>query len=211
MDIHPPHHPIRSVRDFLLQIFTVTVGIIIALGLEALLTWHNDRALAAVARADFVGELTDNLHSLDTVLPNDTAALAWMTATIAWGEARLQHRTLPKPQPPGSRSFATMSNAAWDTALATQAIHRLRFDEARKLSDAYSTQVTLNDFTSRAEQQWIAMSSFAGDPEALQDADARAALGQLKVAAAYAQTLASLEEKVMGEYKAALLELRKSQ
>lgn len=31
MDIHPPHHPIRSVRDFLLQSFTVTCGIIIAL------------------------------------------------------------------------------------------------------------------------------------------------------------------------------------
>jgi hypothetical protein len=209
MDIHPPEHPIRSVRDFLLQIFTITCGIIIALSLEAFVTWQSDRALAKVARADFVAELRDNLNSLNTVLPNDEAADQWIKAMLAWGQAHLQHKTLPLPKAPENRSFATMSNAAWETALATQAIHRLRFEEARKLSDAYSGQIALNEFMSRAEQQWIDLSSYAGDPNTLSETDAHAALGGLKVSDAYAATLATMERKTISQYKAGLAELQK--
>ncbi len=35
MEVHPPHQPIHTVRDFLLHIFTITIGLLIALGLEA--------------------------------------------------------------------------------------------------------------------------------------------------------------------------------
>jgi hypothetical protein len=69
MDIHPPEHPIRSVRDFLVQMFTVTCGIIIALGLEALVTWRSDASLASVTRADFRAEISENLANLEQVKP----------------------------------------------------------------------------------------------------------------------------------------------
>jgi hypothetical protein len=209
MDIHPPEHPIKSVRDFLLQIFTITCGIIIALSLDAFVTWRSDVGLARVARADFRAELQDNLNSLTAILPNDRAAGAWIGKEIVWGEAQLQHKILPAPPPPDPRSFASLSHAAWETALATQAIHRLRFDEARALSDAYSSQSTLNDFTNRAEEQWITMAGYAGDPATLGDRDARAAIAGLRVAGAYAQTLAVLQEKVIGQYRVALAALEK--
>jgi hypothetical protein len=210
MDIHPPEHPIRSVRDFLIQIFTVTVGIIIALGLEALVTWRGDVALARAARADFTAELTANIDKISRQLPGMQGDMAWMTATITWGEAKLKHLpTKAPPEAPDSRSFVVMANAAWDTALATQAIHHLRFTEARSLAEAYTLQKVMNDLTLRAEDQWLGVAAYGGDPDSLNDADIRAGLATLRIAAAYTQSLLGLEQKVIDQDKATLAELAK--
>jgi hypothetical protein len=208
MDIHPPEHPIRSLRDFLVQIFTVTVGIVIALGLEALVTWRSDVALARAARADFNAELTANVDKITKQLPGMQGDEKWMAATIAWGEARLKHAaTKPPPDLPDSRSFVVMANAAWDTALATQAIHHLRFSEARSLAEAYTMQGILNDLTIRAEEQWLGMAAYGGNPEALTDTDVRAGLATLRIAGAYTGSLLHLEQKVLAQDKSALAEL----
>jgi hypothetical protein len=210
MDIHPPEHPIRSLRDFLVQIFTVTVGIIIALGLEALVTWRGDVALARAARADFTAELTANIDKINQQLPGMKGDQTWMAAMITWGEAKLKHApTKSPPDLPDSRRFVVMSNAAWDTALATQAIHHLRFTEARSLADAYTTQKILNDLTIRAEEQWLGMAAYSGDPDAMTDAELRTGLATLRVAAVYTGSLLALEQKIVAQDKAALAELAK--
>ena len=206
MDIHPPEHPIRTVRDFLLQIFTVTCGIIIALGLEALLTWNNDRELARVTRADFRAELSANLANLTRLRPGDADDFKWMVAMVAYGEARLKHQEAKAPALLTQRNFTALPKAAWDTALATQAIHRLQFDEARALASAYSAQAALNDLESHAEDQWVTMAAY-GDLESLNDQEERMALGALRVSAAYAGSMLNAEEHVMEQYKAALAAL----
>jgi hypothetical protein len=35
MDVHPPHLPIHTWKDFLLHLLTITIGLFIALTLEA--------------------------------------------------------------------------------------------------------------------------------------------------------------------------------
>lgn len=35
LDVHPPHEPVHGPRDFFLHLFTITIGLLIALGLEA--------------------------------------------------------------------------------------------------------------------------------------------------------------------------------
>ena len=35
LDVHAPHHRLDSVREFVVHILTITVGLLIALGLEA--------------------------------------------------------------------------------------------------------------------------------------------------------------------------------
>jgi hypothetical protein len=208
MDIHPPHHPITSVRDFLLQIFTITVGIVIALGLESLVQWRADENLARVTRADFKAEISENLANLEKLKPAMESDMKWMAETIAYGEARLQHQKATPPTLLTSRSFANFSKTAWDTALATQAIHRLRFAEARQLASTYSKQAAINDLEDHAEHQWITLSSY-GDVENLSDQDVRAGLGDLRIAAAYTGSILITEPKMVESYKAALAELNK--
>ena len=58
MDLHPPGGPVRSVKDFFVHIGVVTLGILIALGLEQLVEAHHRANLAKIAVAGFRKELT---------------------------------------------------------------------------------------------------------------------------------------------------------
>jgi hypothetical protein len=51
MDVHAPHSSIHSVKDFLFHLLAITVGLLIALGLEALVnTNHHRRQVAEPVR-----------------------------------------------------------------------------------------------------------------------------------------------------------------
>jgi hypothetical protein len=130
-----------------------------------------------------------------------------MLSMIVYGEARLKHEQAKQPALLTERNFTALPKAAWDTAMATQAIHRLRFDEARALAAAYSGQASLNDLESHAEDQWVTMAAY-GDVDGLQDQEFRTALGALRVSAAYTGSMLNAEAHVIEGYKTALKALR---
>src|SRR6202044_3403878 len=82
LDVHPPHHAASTWRDFLIHIATITVGLLIAVGLEQTVEslHHRHQRL----------ELEDQLHSearrnLDLIHGNITrlkAMGAWLDAAI---------------------------------------------------------------------------------------------------------------------------------
>jgi hypothetical protein len=68
MDLHPPGGPVRSVKDFFVHIGVVTLGILIALGLEQLVEAHHRANLAKIAVAGFRKELAYNEDEVKYVL-----------------------------------------------------------------------------------------------------------------------------------------------
>jgi hypothetical protein len=60
MDIHPPRQPIHTVKDFLLHLLTITVGLFIALSLEAAVQSLHHRHLVREARENLHREITVN-------------------------------------------------------------------------------------------------------------------------------------------------------
>ncbi len=60
MDVHPPRHPIHTVKDFLLHLLTITIGLFIALTLEAAVESVHHRHLVRDARANLHREITAN-------------------------------------------------------------------------------------------------------------------------------------------------------
>jgi hypothetical protein len=60
MDIHPPHQPIHTVKDFLLHLLTMTVGLFIALSLEAAVQSLHHRHLVRDARENLHREIAAN-------------------------------------------------------------------------------------------------------------------------------------------------------
>ena len=54
LDVHPPHHTPNTWRDFFIHIATITVGLLIALGLEQTVEFIHHRHEGA--------ELRENLH-----------------------------------------------------------------------------------------------------------------------------------------------------
>jgi len=203
MDIHPPEHPIRSVRDFLLQIFTITCGIVIALLLESEVINRHEARLARETRADFVAELEENAAKVREVRAMSDAHEKWLDNAADWAEALRKHQTRGKLVPPGAVIFPSLRNAAWETSLATQAVRLLTFEETRALATAYNHQAVLNDMVVRAREQWLGLSAFDIDPAEATDDGVRDGLRELRIASAYQHSLDLLEDKVMSEYQAA--------
>ncbi|HZE42737.1 MAG TPA: hypothetical protein VE058_03070 [Steroidobacteraceae bacterium] len=60
MDVHPPHGPIRSWKDFTLHLLTITIGLLIALTLEAAVESMHHRHMVKEARANLRREIVEN-------------------------------------------------------------------------------------------------------------------------------------------------------
>jgi len=65
VDIHPPHGPIRSWKDFLLQLVTITAGVLIALSLEGVREWSHYRTLVREARETLAREIAENMKEVN--------------------------------------------------------------------------------------------------------------------------------------------------
>ncbi len=60
MDVQPPQQPIHSVKDFLLHLLTITVGLLIALALEAAVQHLHHRHLVRDAQYNLQQEIAAN-------------------------------------------------------------------------------------------------------------------------------------------------------
>jgi hypothetical protein len=60
MDIHPPEKSIRNWKDFLLHLLTITIGLFIALTLEAAVESMHHRHLVREARENLRSEIENN-------------------------------------------------------------------------------------------------------------------------------------------------------
>src|ERR1700689_4229126 len=65
MEVHPPDHPIRNLRDFLVHILTIVIGLLIAIGLEQTVEWIHHRHLVETAHRDLHKEIVANSRTLD--------------------------------------------------------------------------------------------------------------------------------------------------
>ena len=199
MDIRPPKHPIHSVREFLFELFTVTCGILIALGLEGLIVAHRDAGLADQARAEFRAEIETDQRQVNALMKADPVDEAMILRFIDLGTARLAHRPAAWPTDQTiSRTFPTLQNDAWETALATQAIGQLPFAQVRALSTLNDGIVVFNQFETRTRDQWVSIAAF-GDPTTLTDDEVRLAMQSLRVAFAYQRAAAFTAHKLLAE------------
>lgn len=64
LDVHSPHERIHGFRDFLLHLLTITIGLLIALGLEGCVEWSHHRHLRQEADANLHQEIRDNKKEL---------------------------------------------------------------------------------------------------------------------------------------------------
>jgi hypothetical protein len=62
VDVQSPHQPIHTLKDFFVHLLTITVGLFIALTLEAAVESMHHRHLVRVARENLRMEITSNHH-----------------------------------------------------------------------------------------------------------------------------------------------------
>ena len=139
MDVHPPHSAIHGWRDFFVHLIVITLGLLIALGLEGLVQWFHDRHLVHTAEANLTAELqanqktlADDLKHLDEIqkqTESELSALSVFRATQHAGSELTFHWEWNGP-----------GSAAWDTARNTGAVALMDYQAAQLYSDVYAQQ-----------------------------------------------------------------------
>jgi hypothetical protein len=60
LDVHLPHKSIRGFSEFLIHLFTITVGLLIATQIESCVEWRHHMHLAEEARVALRAEIEHN-------------------------------------------------------------------------------------------------------------------------------------------------------
>jgi hypothetical protein len=195
MDLHPPDQPIRTLKDFGLHLCVVTVGILIALGLEQVVEVHHRAQVAHEALEGFRHELADNRELVKSVLD----ALPEVHDRIA-AQLDLLNST---PLPAGARfknpgvHYNPLNAASWDTAIATQALSDLPYETVKKLSMAYSMLRVFADEERIMLNAWHDLQSFGEDVSALAPEQRRTLIEQLHRYDSFAVSLDSAGQGVL--------------
>jgi hypothetical protein len=155
LDVHPSEHGIHGTRDFFLHLFTITIGLLIALGLEAGVEALHHRHQRKEAEMLVRGEIQHNLTKLRDGAPEATAELHQMMHVLQTLEARAQSQ----PGVLDDKEFifreSPMQDAAWRTANSTGALTLMDYAEVERFSDAYKEQALLQTMEEQALDDYL--------------------------------------------------------
>lgn len=212
LDVHEPEHPILGVKDFLVHLFTITVGLLIALGLENLAEWRHHVHLKHQAEENIRLELQANQHDLQEV----TKALPGEMKLMLNIQSALQGLLDKKPiQGSGKLQTGivqmTPQSAAWNTASATGALSYMDYAEVQRFSAAYTLQAKLERFQDQAIGPLLGITAAMGtaDPNTMTQPQIENAISQVQLSLAHLSATAGLARDVNKAYDEALNEEKK--
>jgi hypothetical protein len=148
LDVHPPHGPIHTLKDFFIHLLTITIGLLIALGLEATVEWLHHRHLAQEARENILQEIHTNQQSVSKYLGQLAEAEKSLDGYLSRADERLHGRPLT-PQSQYNGDSLTVLHSAWDSASTTGAISAMSYDEVKRYSTLYNDQGMIASITER--------------------------------------------------------------
>ena len=153
MDVHAPHEPIHSWRDAALHLAIVTVGLFIALSLEALVEHLHNRHLVAEARTNIREELQINHEATQDDIHRVQLTIDGFRANID-----TIHRLQTDPKNfhgsiTNTMSFNSLNDAAWRTARDTGALSFMPYKEIQRYSDLYFLEDLVNKKAIAAGEQ----------------------------------------------------------
>ena len=137
----PPSPPKKyDLADYLFQFIVITAGVLIALLLNSLVEWNNNRELVNQARSTIRREVEANLKELEG-LPDNVKrsggelenALRLANDLIATGKTDIRSMSL-------NFNLATLSSSGWQSADRTGALGHMDYDEVQEYSELYTMQ-----------------------------------------------------------------------
>jgi|SRR5579875_729574 len=200
IDVHAPEHRISGTRDFFVHLFTITVGLLIALALEnAAEAWHHHeqkREAEAKIREEIRGNL-NRLQSNEALLKQEYAQVSELLAAL-----RAVQQGTPFAQSEARLAFheEEIPDAAWRTASGTGVLEYMPYDEVQRFADAYREQALLQTMAQEALNDYLQLTPMLDRAPTKQDADAlvpvvQRTLGHLRgISAAGKGTVESYKE-----------------
>lgn len=162
MDVEVPEGPIRNLKQFLVQIFTITVGVLIALGIESVSDWRHHRSLVAEAVANLDSEIRDNKKDLASTLAKAPETKKQLETFLGF----VNDLTRKKPDQENRSvnlslgySAATLSSTSRTTAEATGALGHMSYAQVKRYAQVYDLQSDFLRLQQRLVDQFVVMLS----------------------------------------------------
>lgn len=140
LDVHAPHERMHGWRDFLLHLLTITIGLLIALGLEGCVEWRHHRTLVREAEDGMRGEISENLRTVDSLRKQIAVQQKDLDADLDVLGGMRSHPEAKHGQLSFGFGLQGFNDVAWKTAQSTGAMGYMPYMSARKYSDIYDTQ-----------------------------------------------------------------------
>ena len=122
IEVHPPHEDVHSWKQFLIHIAAITIGLLIAIGLEQTVVYFHHRHQLQEARHELTAELEENRR----VLAKNLDAVGKVTADLDADMALLRAvQTSPvsqSPAPIGSKLVYGLGKFYWPKDATWQAV-----------------------------------------------------------------------------------------
>lgn len=141
VDITPPP-PVKkySFSDYLFQFVTITTGVLIALLINGLVQWTDNRALVAQARSTIAQEIAANRKDMDKTLAGIVQDKKGLDNAIKFATDMLTARKTAITELNLRLNFADVSSAGWRTAERTGALSHMSYAEVQRYSLLYDLQ-----------------------------------------------------------------------
>jgi hypothetical protein len=143
LDVHAPHHAIEGWKDFFVHLVTISVGLLIAVGIEGCVELHREHKLVQEARATMRDEIQYNSGQMKDAVANLKKQRDTMRTNID-ALTRIQENPKDKEAQKASItadfSIVGLRDTAWKTAETTGAMGFMPYAEAQRYSDVYGSQ-----------------------------------------------------------------------
>ena len=142
MEIHAPDHPILTLREALVHLAIVTIGILIALSFEGARQYFEHRSQIAEARANLLTEIRANKQALEkdflARVPDSKKENVQMAALT---DALLDHNKTALDWS-SNYPIVWLQSAGFATAQSTGVFALMDYEEARRFTSVYRLQET---------------------------------------------------------------------
>lgn len=143
LDVHAPHGRIEGWKDFLTHLLTISVGLLIAVGIEGCVELHREHKLVQEARATMREEIQHNSGQMKEALGNLDKQAATIQKNMEF-LTRIQENPKDKEAQKASISadfsIVGLRDTAWKTAQTTGALSFMPYAESQRYSDVYGSQ-----------------------------------------------------------------------
>jgi len=204
MEIHAPHGPANTLRELLTHILIVTIGILIALGLEGLRETFHDRALVSEAREGFHAELLENRDKMVREIQNVRDTRKALDTVLSDFPSLAQHpEQVPARLDTIAPALYSLRNTSWDTALSTGALARMKPREVALYGGASQSARMYTEEENRVMPIFAGLAAWRASGK--RDAASLSALeGQLRVMARYEEIMEHGAEETIADFETAL-------
>jgi hypothetical protein len=139
----PKPAPKYAVVDYVFSFVTITAGVLIALLINGLVQWNDNRSLVAEARATITREIADNKEELDSTIAGMQGDMKKFDSAIQFATEILAAKKTSVHELYLNVNLADLSATGWRTAERTGALSHMNYDEVQRYSKLYDFQELL--------------------------------------------------------------------